>query len=240
MKLPKQVWTWLQRQADGSEALCRDDMVVLLRRHVDVNFAPVMVDCGCGDGRVTARFARAVGAAQAIGIDVVQDNIALLRARGIMGLVSDLARGLPLEDESVDLVVASHVIEHLADTDALVKDCYRVLRPGGHFLIATPNLATILNVLFLILGKQPPMVEVSDVVLVGTWSPRGSQVARTGPAHRRIFTAPALTGLLEYYGFRCDEVAVSGFLPLSGRSARLTARLLPRYASNITVMATKA
>jgi ubiquinone/menaquinone biosynthesis C-methylase UbiE len=239
MNLPKQVWTLLQQQADGSEALCRDDMIVLLGRHLDSNSASVMVDCGCGDGRFTARMARAVNAGRAIGIDVVPDNIALLEAQGIEGRVGDLDRGLPLEGKSADLVVASHVIEHVADTDMLVKECYRVLCPGGHLLIATPNLAAFLNVLFLVLGKQPTIAEVSDVALVGTWSPRAGGVARTGPAHRRIFTTGALTGLLEYYGFTCKEVLHSGFLPLAGGPARLMASMLPRYASNLIVLATK-
>lgn len=239
MDLSKSIWAWLQRQADLSEALCRDDMIVLLRRHVNSDSAAVMVDCGCGDGRFTARVAQAIGATRTIGIDVVPDNVALLQAQGIEGLVGDLDWGLPLGSSSMDLVVASHLIEHVADTDTLVSDSYRVLRPGGHFLIATPNLAAFLNILFLILGKQPTIAEVSDVALVGTWSPRGGRVERTGPAHRRIFTAAALVGLLGFYGFRCKEAISSGFLPLSRWPARLTATLLPWYASNIVVLATK-
>ncbi len=239
MKLPKQVWAWLQRQADGSEAHSHDDMVALLRRHIDSNSAPIMVDCGCGDGKFTARVSRMVSAARTIGVDVVPNNISLLEAQGIEGRMGDLDRGLPLEDTSVDLVMASHVIEHVADTDTFVKECYRVLRSGGHFLIATPNLAAFLNVLFLILGKQPTIAEVSDAALVGTWSPRSGRVARTGPAHRRIFTAPALIGLLEYYGFKCKEVLYSGFLPFVGMPARLMSTALPLYASNVIVLATK-
>lgn len=239
MQLPKVVWTWLQRQADNSEALCRDDMIALLRRHVGLHSTSVMVDCGCGDGVFTSRVSKVARATRTVGIDVVPGNVALLAAQRIEGLVGDLDKGLPLGSASVDLVVATHVIEHLANTDALVSECFRVLRPGGHFLIATPNLAAFLNVLFLILGKQPTIAEVSDVALVGTWSPRAAQVARVGPAHRRIFTAAALAGLLEYYGFRCSEVKASGFLPLAGGVARMAARALPVYASNIIIMAAK-
>jgi ubiquinone/menaquinone biosynthesis C-methylase UbiE len=239
MNLPEQVWALLQQQANRSEALCRDDMVALLGRHLDSSSASVIVDCGCGDGRFTVRMAKAVNAERTIGIDVVPNNIALLEAQGIEGRVGDLDHGLPLERKSADLVVASHVIEHVTDTDMLVKECYRVLRPGGHFLIATPNLAAFLNILFLMFGRQPTIAEVSDVALVGTWSPRAGRVARTGPAHRRIFTTKALTGLLEYYGFRCKEVLQSGFLPLAGGPARLMASVLPRYASNLIVLAAK-
>jgi 2-polyprenyl-3-methyl-5-hydroxy-6-metoxy-1,4-benzoquinol methylase len=180
-----------------------------------------------------------VNATLAVGIDVVPENVAAARSRGVHGVLGNLDRGFPLLAESVDMVVASHVIEHVSDTDTLVQECYRVLKPGGHIIMATPNLAAFTNIAFLILGKQPTIAEVSDVALVGTWSPRGSHVDRAGPAHRRIFTRGALTGLLDHYGFQCEKVVGSGFLPLPEPLAGAASRLLPRYASNITVRARK-
>jgi SAM-dependent methyltransferase len=54
--------------------------------------------------------------------------------------------GLPLEEnrfqaETFDLVLASHLIEHLNDPAGLVREVRRVLRPGGRFLVTTPNIA---------------------------------------------------------------------------------------------------
>jgi SAM-dependent methyltransferase len=44
-------------------------------------------------------------------------------------------------DASFDLALASHLIEHLNDPAAFVREVYRVLVPGGYFLVTTPNIA---------------------------------------------------------------------------------------------------
>ena len=87
-----------------------------------------LLDLGCGDGTFTARVSQKVGAAKSIGIDAVSENLAAARAKGIVGIEADLNWVLPLPDESVDVVIASHVIEHINDTDMFVKEIYRVLR----------------------------------------------------------------------------------------------------------------
>ncbi|MGH9343870.1 MAG: class I SAM-dependent methyltransferase, partial [Terriglobia bacterium] len=49
------------------------------------------------------------------------------------------ARVLPLKNESVDVLFALHVVEHLDDPAAFFAQAARVLRPGGRLVIATPN-----------------------------------------------------------------------------------------------------
>ncbi len=236
MGLRKAIWDWLQKQADLNEAGSRDAMLAMCQRAGPVS---TILDCGCSDGEFTARIAKAVKATRTLGIDVVPEQIAKARARGIEGIVGNLDGSLNVPDESVDMVVASHVVEHVANTDTLVKELYRVLKPDGYIIMTTPNLAAFTNILFLILGKQPTIAEVSDVALVGTWSPRQSSVDRTGPAHRRIFTRGSLKGLLRYYGFECEEVVGFGFLPLPPMLGKVAASLLPMYAWNIIVRARK-
>jgi ubiquinone/menaquinone biosynthesis C-methylase UbiE len=90
-----------------------------------------ILDLGCGDGKVAVQVSQKVGAGKTIGIDVVPENIAAARANGIIGIEADLNVGVPLADESVDMIVASQIIEHVYDTDLFVKECFRVLRRGG-------------------------------------------------------------------------------------------------------------
>ena len=52
--------------------------------------------------------------------------------------VSDLAH-LPYDDGTFDLVFSKYVFEHLDRPDAVMRELRRVLRPGGHLLIHTPN-----------------------------------------------------------------------------------------------------
>jgi SAM-dependent methyltransferase len=236
VKIRRAIWDWLQKQADLNEAGSRDALLMMCQR---VGPVSTILDCGCSDGEFTARIAKAVKATRAWGIDVVPEQIAKAKARGIEAIVGNLDSGLDLPDKSVDLVVASHVIEHVADTDGLIKEFYRVLKPGGYLVMGTPNLAAFTNIMFLVLGKQPTIAEVSDVTLVGTWSPRKSSIDRTGPAHRRIFTRGALKGLLRYYGFECEKMVGFGFLPLPPLLGKVAAGILPAYSWNTIVRARK-
>ena len=53
---------------------------------------------------------------------------------------------LPFSDASLDVVMSFDVLEHIPDTDAHLREIARVLRPGGAYLIQTPNKWT--NVVF--------------------------------------------------------------------------------------------
>lgn len=51
--------------------------------------------------------------------------------------------GIPCAAESFDLVIANHVLEHVADDLAAVREIRRVLRPGGHAILQTPFSAKL-------------------------------------------------------------------------------------------------
>lgn len=57
----------------------------------------------------------------------------------------DLSRGIPLADASCDVIYASHLLEHILHSDAptFLKECYRVMRPGGVIRVAVPDLERI-------------------------------------------------------------------------------------------------
>lgn len=45
---------------------------------------------------------------------------------------------MPFESESVDLLIASHVLEHVADDAQALSEIHRILRVGGHAILQTP------------------------------------------------------------------------------------------------------
>ena len=49
---------------------------------------------------------------------------------------------LPLEDNSVDFVISSHVIEHFPDPIKALREWYRVVKPGGYLYIIAPHKRT--------------------------------------------------------------------------------------------------
>jgi 2-polyprenyl-3-methyl-5-hydroxy-6-metoxy-1,4-benzoquinol methylase len=44
-----------------------------------------------------------------------------------------------LQEASFDVITASHVIEHVSDPSTFLSACFRLLRLGGHLIVATPN-----------------------------------------------------------------------------------------------------
>lgn len=47
---------------------------------------------------------------------------------------------VPVDDESVDAVVSTQVLEHVADPGLYLSECFRVLRPGGRMLLSTHGI----------------------------------------------------------------------------------------------------
>jgi SAM-dependent methyltransferase len=97
---------------------------------------PVLLDIGCGRGLETARVYRE-RVAFSIGLDrseaVRENQTVACQVRGD-------ATSLPFGDETVDLAVCQELIEHLEAPQAFFREVARVLRPGGLFLLMTPNL----------------------------------------------------------------------------------------------------
>jgi len=67
----------------------------------------------------------------------------------------DLRRGIPFPEASFDVVYHSNIIEHFQRDDALLfmKECFRVLKPGGILRVATPNLEQICRIYLEILNS---------------------------------------------------------------------------------------
>lgn len=144
---------------------------------------------------------------------------------------------MPLNDETADLVTAMEVIEHLINPDNMMKEVRRVLRPGGYFLLITPNLASWVNRIIFLLGHQPYNAEVSTVETFGVplklWKPSG---------HIRPFTLRVLKEMLAFYGFRIIDVKGSGDINPSNKAFKLLDSLLayrPSLARRLIVLAKK-
>jgi SAM-dependent methyltransferase len=115
--------------------------LVLRRGHLLAEARPGdrALDLGCGVGDFTAELAR-VGAA-VVGIEVANAALSRARARhpGLDFRLAPVDGPLPLPDGCFDLVWASEVIEHIADTARWLSEVRRVLAPGGRLLLTTPS-----------------------------------------------------------------------------------------------------
>lgn len=62
------------------------------------------------------------------------------KAPGVPVKYADLSERLPYDDASFDYLSCLEGVEHLEDQFAFVRECWRVLRPGGRMLLSTPNI----------------------------------------------------------------------------------------------------
>ena len=112
-------------------------------QHGHVTPGETVLDLGCGAGTdllIAAQMAGPTG--RAIGADMTPSMLARASASAdAMGLTNvelreTLIESLPLEAESVDVVISNGVVDLIPDKDAVFAEIDRVLRPGGRLQLA--------------------------------------------------------------------------------------------------------
>ncbi|QCX76386.1 putative S-adenosylmethionine-dependent methyltransferase [Streptomyces sp. YIM 121038] len=198
--------------------------------------ARVVLDVGCGDGSAARVAAPLLAGHRVIGVDWSQD--ALRRASGhlpyvVRGELTD--GGLPFASGTVDAVLFSEVVEHLVDPDSALDELRRVLRPGGHLMLSTPNLAAWYNRGLLLAGVQPVFSEVSLRAIHG-------RPGREVVGHLRLYTARALREFVAASGFDVVRLAGAPFhgVPRPLRALDRLACAVPGAASILLLHARKA
>lgn len=100
------------------------------------------LDIGCAIGGGTNLLMKKGGARAVVGGDINLESIRLAvghyrNRRGIHFLNLDVHQ-LPFRNDAFEVVVSLETIEHLANVDAYLAECRRVLKEGGPFVCSTP------------------------------------------------------------------------------------------------------
>ncbi|RPI57166.1 MAG: methyltransferase domain-containing protein [Acidobacteria bacterium] len=105
-----------------------------------------LLEFGAGTGSLV-RMLRAAGFAHITAADILPRPNDL---DGVSWIQRDLNEPLPAPDGAYDAVVSTEVIEHLENPRAVFRELGRVLRPGGHLLLTTPNQESVRSLLSLV------------------------------------------------------------------------------------------
>ncbi|MDQ6674342.1 MAG: class I SAM-dependent methyltransferase [Chloroflexota bacterium] len=181
-----------------------------------------LLDVGCYDGQFISRV---VEHERIVGVDISHTALARAAKRGLAPVRAQVEATLPFVAESFATIVAAEVIEHVFDTQAVLHEVARVLRPGGWLAMTTPNLVALSGRAQLLLGRSPHNVEFD---------------ARPGTSgHIRYFTFDTLELLLRRAGLtplgRWTNVAHFSILG----SSEFIGRLRPPLGHTLISLAAK-
>jgi arsenite methyltransferase len=129
----------------------------------DLRAGEVVVDIGCGAGLDTLIAAQQVGSSgRVIAVDMTPEMLRKTEAgAGQLGLTNVEARqghaeSLPVEEASADVVISNGVVNLCPDKQAVFRELYRVLKPGGRIQIGD-----------ILVHKEVPQSAKDDIEL---WS----------------------------------------------------------------------
>lgn len=175
------------------------------------------LDIGCGKGVFLRDFC--TGLSQTHGIKVgglVGMDLVKSPGNVFEELPTDLdfvegnvdGNALPFDSGSFDFVTCNHILEHVFETEQLVEEIRRILRPDGVAVISVPNVGAWINRLLFLLAIQPLGSEVGTrSIAYGFWPERGkAHLNSFNPSgHIRDFTGRGLKDLVEACGFHVRD-----------------------------------
>jgi methionine biosynthesis protein MetW len=222
-------------EAKRSE-ICYNLITNLIINRTSTKIKNRILDIGCGDGSFIIKFKKHC---ETFGVDISQNAINMAKEAGINAYQADVSsERLPFQDEYLDIIYMGDVIEHLTNPDFAIKEVARVLKPDGFLVLSTPNLASWLNRLLLLLGMQPLFSEVSTAKTFGR-GPKSYDFCPVG--HLRIFTYKALKEFLTYYHFNIVKVKGANYegLPKVLNNIDWIFSKIPSLSSTVIIMARK-
>ena len=169
-----------------------------------------LLDIGCGNG--SSMLTMQARGWEVTGIDFDETAVAQAKNNGLDASTGDLF-SVQYEDNYFDAIMMNHVIEHVSNPQELIKECLRILKPGGKLVALTPNITSK--------GHR----EFKE-----DW--RGLEI----PRHLQIFSPASLTILATKSGFKDVEAFTStqGILQIydESKTCHKTGTFIPSTTSH--------
>ncbi len=216
----------LQKQFYGDGGEMPDDVsgprIEKSRKFLVESGAKKILDVGCANGAILKPL---LGEGRELhGVDISQFLIDKANANGIKAVLHNLEIApLPYPDKSFDAVFCGETIEHQVDTDWLLSEINRVLKPGGFLVLTFPNIRTVLSLVMMAFFNIPPMF-----------------AARYRAPHVRDFTLKTIKIAFSENGFAIRRAVGAGFyLPKIGEFGAGVSTWFPSWSFATVVLAQK-
>jgi len=97
-----------------------------------------ILEIGCATGALLSAFA--AEGWRAVGIEIGPSMAAYARRTFGLDVKTGTLESVAVDASSFDVVIATHLIEHLNDPRSFLKEAHRALSPGGRLFLITPNI----------------------------------------------------------------------------------------------------
>lgn len=165
-----------------------------------------IIDVGTADGLMLSSLRHKLGPLTFIGVDYSLDLLRAFPFTDAYKVQAD-AMNLPFGTSLADAVIATAVIEHVPDPARMVRECAKILRPGGLFILTTPD----------------PMIE-KIATTVGLFKNSG---------HQTTLKLKEVCSLCEKNGFAILEARKFMFSPVGFPAEKTIERILARLGLSV-------
>lgn len=216
---------------------------------IDPNSA--LLDCGASNGYVfdLLRKRAELSINQYSGIEWSHDLANKAQSRGLNVITGDLNRNMPFDNNSFTCIYALSVLEHLLNPCRFLKECYRLLKPGGQLIIITPNISTYFTAALIISGRMPSsgphpdsdqLLKSEEIFKVSSDSLKPDTESDT-PVHRHllVFSYRTLNKYLKMVGFSRIAGEGYGLYPFPKFSQSILRKIDPYHCHQMVFVATK-
>lgn len=201
----------------------RDQIEKFLNKAIEIKYTKILdIGAGHGDDLLIAR--KYDKTAEFYSIELFKPYADELRQRNITVHSLDIEQdNFPFHNESIDIIIANQILEHVKEIYWILHEISRVLRVGGHFIIGVPNLASLHNRFLLLFGQQLTCIQ-------------------NNTAHVRGYTKKDILRVLNTCfkdGYDLELFGGNNFYPLPALIAKPLAKVFPNFAWGIFLMLKK-
>src|SRR5690242_7844482 len=167
--------SWVQRYFDEVHRV----MIETVAAEAQTLNPKLILDVGCGTGRLLRRVAATWPEAQLVGVDAARGMIE--SARGLAPTATfhhAVAEALPMADASVDVAFSAVSLHHWKNAATGIREVHRVLRNGGIFCLADISIPSWLAKVFH--SKARSGAALRQLLIKGKFVPRGQKRVTAG------------------------------------------------------------
>jgi ubiquinone/menaquinone biosynthesis C-methylase UbiE len=180
-----------------------------------------LLDLGSGKGKLLLAVAEAGGSI--VGLEynpvyIIEAQRRLVEQGLQVEIIQGRAEQLPFVDNSFDFINMSELIEHVQEPEAVLREAYRVLRPGGSIYVSVPNRFGAYDPHFHLwfLNWLPRFMVNTVLALIGKHKDYSSEAGHQRLTEMHYYTFGAFKTVVEAQGFQARDIRlgkISVFFP---------------------------